>query len=88
MEPKLRNKFLSQFISFVLLLRYTLEPNQMIYFFISNFLAYKWGMQAFMIANDRMVNGRKDLLIVILKERINADRLPPDLRPYLSKFLN
>ena len=60
----------------------------MIYFFISNFLEYKWGMEAFMIAHDRMVNGRKDLLIVILKEKINVDRLPADLRPYLSKFLN
>ena len=51
-------------------------------------MAYKWGMEAFMIAYDRMVNGRKDLLIVILKEKINVDKLPPDLRPYLSKFLN
>ena len=39
-----------------------------------------------MIAHDRMVNGRKDLLIVILKEKINVDRLPPDLRPYIRRF--
>ena len=41
-----------------------------------------------MIAHDRMVNGRKDLLIVILKERIEVDRLPADLRPYIRKLLN
>ena len=55
-------------------------------FLIRNFLAYKWGMEAFMIAHDRMVNGRKDLLIVILKEKINVDRLPADLRVYISKY--
>ena len=56
------------------------------YFLIRNFLAYKWGMEAFMIAHDRMVNGRKDLLIVILKEKINVDKLPVDLRVYISKY--
>ena len=40
-----------------------------------------------MIAHDRMVNGRKDLLIVILKEKINVDKLPPDLRTYIRKSL-
>ena len=39
-----------------------------------------------MIAHDRMVNGRNDLLIVILKEKINVDKLPPDLRVYISKY--
>ena len=53
---------------------------------LRNFLAYKWGMEAFMIAHDRMVNGRKDLLIVILKEKINVDRLPANLRVYIRKF--
>ena len=38
-------------------------------------------MEAFSIAHDRVVNGRKDLLIVILKEKINVQKLPPDLRP-------
>ena len=38
-----------------------------------------------MMAHDRVVNGRKDLLIVIQKENINVDKLPPDLRPYISK---
>ena len=58
----------------------------MIYFFNRNFLEYDWGMEAFRIAHDRMVNGRKDLLIVILKEKINVDRLSPDLRPYIRRF--
>ena len=43
-------------------------------------------MEAFMIAHDRMVNGKKDLLIVILKEKINVDRLPADLRAYIRKY--
>ena len=51
-------------------------------------MAYKWGMEAFMIAHDRMVNGRKDLLIVILKKKINVEKLPPDLKPYIRKFAN
>ena len=55
-------------------------------FFIRNFLAYDWGMEAFRIAHDRMVKGKKDLLIVILKEKINVDRLPADLRVYISKY--
>ena len=39
-----------------------------------------------MIAHHRMVEGRKDLLIVILKEKINVEKLPPDLRVYLRKL--
>ena len=39
-----------------------------------------------MIAHDRMVNGRKDLLIVILKEKIDVDKLPADLRVYIRTF--
>ena len=54
--------------------------------FHRNFLAYKWGMEAFMIAHDQMVKGRKDLLIVILKEKINVGKLPAALRVYISKF--
>ena len=42
-------------------------------------------MEAFMIANDRVVKGRKDMLIVILKEKINLDKLPADLKTYISK---
>ena len=33
-----------------------------------------------------MVKGRKGLLIVILKEKINVDKLPADLRVYISKY--
>ena len=51
-------------------------------------MAYKWGMEAFMIAHDRMVNGRKELLIVILKEKINVEKLPRDFRPYIREFTN
>ena len=47
-------------------------------------MAYKWGMEAFKITHDRVVNGRKDLLIVILKENINVEKLPADLRVYIQ----
>ena len=40
-----------------------------------------------MIADEMMVNGRKDFLIVILKEQINMNKLPPELQTYLSKWL-
>ena len=39
-----------------------------------------------MIADEMMVNGRKDFLIVILKEQINTNKLPPELQTYLSKL--
>ena len=44
-------------------------------------------MEEFMIADQMMVSGRKDFLIVILKEQINMDKLPPELQTYLSKCL-
>ena len=57
-----------------------------IHFLCSNFVQSKWGMEEFMIADAQMVNGRKDFLIVILKERMNMDKLPPELRTYLSEY--
>ena len=56
-------------------------------FFPSNFTDYKWGMEAFLIAHDRVVNGRKNLLIIILKEKMNLDNLPQDLRTYIRKTI-
>ena len=38
-----------------------------------------------MIAHDRVVNERKDLLIVILREKINVEKLPANLRPYIRE---
>ena len=40
-----------------------------------------------MIADEMMVNGRRDFLIVILKEQINMNKLPPELQTSLSKWL-
>ena len=67
---------------------YLINLNISVYhvFTLRNFLEYEWGMEAFMIPHDRIVKGRKDLLIVILKEKINVERLPPDLRAYISKY--
>ena len=53
----------------------------------SNFLKYEWGLETFMIAHNRVVNGRHDLLIIILKEKMNLDNLPKDLRTYISILL-
>ena len=39
-----------------------------------------------MIADEMMVSGRKDFLIVILKEKMNMTRLPSVIQTYLSKF--
>ena len=44
-------------------------------------------MEAFLIAHHRVVNGRKDLLIIILKEKMNLDNLPPELKTYLRMYL-
>ena len=41
-----------------------------------------------MIAHDQMVKGRKDLLIAILKEKINVQKLPANLRVYIRKFVS
>ena len=40
-----------------------------------------------MIADAQMVSGRKDFLIVILKERMNMDKLPQVIKTYLSKYI-
>ena len=60
--------------------------NKQFNFSIRNFLEYEWGMEAFMIAHDQMVKGRRNLLIVTLKEKINVEKLPADLRVYIRKF--
>ena len=36
-----------------------------------NFLKSKWGMEAFMIADAEAVNGRKNFIIIILKDKLN-----------------
>ena len=72
-------------INKILKITYKFNLNNILYF-LRNFLEYDWGMEAFMIAHDQMVKGRKDLLIVILKENINVDKLPADLRVYIRKY--
>ena len=34
-----------------------------------NFLKSKWGMEEFMIADAEAVNGRKNFIIIVLKEK-------------------
>ena len=35
------------------------------------------------MAHEKVKNGQKDLLIIVLKEKINTDSLTPELRTYL-----
>ena len=45
-------------------------------------------MEVFMIEHDQMVKGRNNLLIAILKEKINVEKLPANLRVYIRKFVS
>ncbi len=54
--------------------------------FCSNFVQSAWGMEEFTLADAEVVNGRRDFLIVVLKERLNVDNLPPVLQTYMRKL--
>ncbi len=43
-------------------------------------------MEEFTLADAEVVNGRRDFLIVVLKERLNVDNLPPVLQTYMRKL--
>ena len=55
----------------------------MSYFHCRNFLKSKWGMEEFMIADNEAVNGRKNFIIIVLKEKIPKKDLTKELRTYL-----
>ena len=48
-----------------------------------NFLKSKWGMEEFMIADAEAVNGRKNFIVIVLKDKLKLDELPRELRTYM-----
>ena len=43
-------------------------------------------MEEFMIADNEAVNGRKNFIIIILKEKIPKKELPKELRTYMKTY--
>ena len=48
--------------------------------FFRNYMESGWCMEEFKMAHLEMIKGHKKFLIPILKEQINVDSLPRDLR--------
>ena len=51
-----------------------------------NFLKSKWGMEEFMIADNEAVSGRKNFIIIVLKEKMKMKELTPELRTYMRTY--
>ena len=51
-----------------------------------NFLKSKWGMEEFMIADAEAVNGRKNFIVLVLKERLQMKELTKELRTYMKTY--
>ena len=51
-----------------------------------NFLKSKWGMEEFMIADAEAVNGRKNYIIIILKDELNDKELTKELKTHLRTY--
>ncbi len=49
-----------------------------------NFLKSKWGMEEFIIADHEAVNGRKNFIIIILKEKLEMKGLWKEVKLYLE----
>ena len=41
-------------------------------------------MAEFMIADNEAVNGRKNFIIIVLKDRLKVNKLRPELKNYLK----
>ena len=52
----------------------------------SNFLKSKWGMEEFMIADAEAVDGRKNFIILILKEKLGRKELTKELKTYMRMY--
>lgn len=48
-----------------------------------NFLKSKWGMEEFIIADHEAVNGRKNFIIIILKDKLEMKGLRREVKTYL-----
>ena len=51
-----------------------------------NFLKSKWGMEEFMIADAEAVDGRKNFIILILKEKLGRKELTKELKTYMRMY--
>ena len=48
-----------------------------------NFLKSKWGMEEFLLADAEAMNGRRNFIIIVLKEKIPKHELTKELKTYL-----
>ena len=55
-------------------------------FIFRNFLKSKWGMEEFMIADAEAVGGRKNFIIIVLKDKLKMKDLVPELRTYMRTY--
>ena len=58
----------------------------LLWIFLRNFLKSKWGMEEFMIADAEAVGGRKNFIILILKDKFKHKELTPELRTYIRTY--
>ena len=56
------------------------------YFYVRNFLMSKWGMEEFMIADAEAVDGRKNFIILILKDKLGNKELTKELKTYMRMY--
>ena len=54
--------------------------------FFRSFLKSKWRMEEFMIADAEAVSGRKNFIILVLKDRLKMKELTPELRTYVRTY--
>ena len=43
-------------------------------------------MEEFMIADNEAVNGRKNFIIIVLKEKLEINKLPKELKTYMKTY--
>ena len=51
-----------------------------------NFLKSKWGKEEFLMADAEAVGGRKNFIIIVLKDKLKMDELMPELRTYMRTY--
>ena len=54
--------------------------------FVRKFLKSKWGMEEFMIADAEAVGGRKNFIILIVRDKLQPKELTPELRTYIRTY--
>ena len=51
-----------------------------------SFLKSKWGMEEFMIADAEAVSGRKDFIILVVKDKLKWNELTRELKTYVGTY--